>query len=147
MRDAVLTHGAGADALIMAAAVADFRPAVVAEQKIKKAPDADDAPTLELVRNPDILLAVHEQPAEQRPRIVVGFAAESEHLRDHARDKLRRKGLNLLVANDISAADAGFNVDTNRVILFDDAGGEEALDLMSKTRVAEHLIGRIAALL
>lgn len=146
MLDAVLTHTADAHALIMAAAVADFRPAAVAEQKIKKTDD-DSGLTLELMRNPDILLAVKTQREQTGfPRMTIGFAAESENLLANAESKLRRKGLHLLVANDISASDAGFSVDTNRVIIFDAAGGREDLSLTSKTRVAETIIQRVIKL-
>jgi phosphopantothenoylcysteine decarboxylase/phosphopantothenate--cysteine ligase len=147
MLDAVLKAVQGADALVMAAAVADFRPAQVAEQKIKKQDDGT-SPTIELARNPDILLEVRQQrEATGWPRIAVGFAAESENLLANAGDKLARKGLDLLVANDISAPDAGFAVDTNRVIILDSAGGQQPLDLMSKARVGEMVMARIAALL
>lgn len=147
MLDAVLTHISGADALIMAAAVADFRPEQVAAQKIKKTDDSDGL-TLHLTRNPDILAAVRDQrPTSGVPRVVVGFAAESQDLIANAQAKLTRKGVDLLAANDISASDAGFAVDTNRVILLDAAGGQEVLPLMSKAQVAERIIERVAALL
>jgi phosphopantothenoylcysteine decarboxylase/phosphopantothenate--cysteine ligase len=147
MLDAVLTHISGADALIMAAAVADFRPEQVAAQKIKKTDDSDGL-TLHLTRNPDILAAVRDQrPTSGVPRVVVGFAAESQDLIANAQAKLTRKGVDLLAANDISASDAGFAVDTNRVILLDAAGGQEVLPLMSKAQVAERIIARVAALL
>lgn len=147
MLDAVLQAVQGADALVMAAAVADFRPAQVAEQKIKKKDDGAGL-TIELARNPDILLEVHQQRAATGwPRVAVGFAAESENLLANAGDKLARKGLDLLVANDISAPDAGFAVDTNRVIILDAAGGQQHLDLMSKTQVSETIMARVAALL
>lgn len=148
MREAVLAAVPGADVLIMAAAVADFRPAEVAAQKIKKAADSDAAPTLRLVRTPDILLHVKEQRAQTGwPRCVVGFAAESEELIAHAQEKLARKGADLFVANDISATDAGFEVDTNRVLLLGADGTREALALASKTRIAEAVIQRVAELL
>ncbi len=133
------------DALIMAAAVADFRPTDAAEHKIKKSDDP--MLTLQLVQNPDILLGVAEQrQTTGSPRVVVGFAAESQQLETYAREKLDRKGLDLLVANDISAADAGFDVDTNRVLIFDRGGArEEAAG--SKAQVAEVVIARVAALL
>jgi len=148
MLDAVLDHAQDADALIMAAAVADFRPKTVAAQKIKKKDDSDDAPTLELSRNPDILVAVREARAKSGfPRLTVGFAAESQELLANARAKLERKGLDLLVANDITAKDAGFEVDTNRVTILDAAGKQESVALSSKTLVAERLIERVAGLL
>lgn len=147
MLRAVLDHTRDADALIMAAAVADFRPQAVAEQKIKK-PDDDSGLDLPLARNPDILLAVKAQRIDSGfPRAVVGFAAESEHLLANARAKLERKGLDLLAANDIAASDAGFEVDTNRVILLDVDGGQEALPLANKAVVSEQIMSRVASLL
>jgi phosphopantothenoylcysteine decarboxylase/phosphopantothenate--cysteine ligase len=145
LRDAVLAAADTADALIMAAAVADFRPRTAAEHKIKKAGSA--GLTIELAQNPDILLDVKAHREETSyPRIVVGFAAESEHAVEHGREKLIRKGLDMLVVNDITASDAGFDVDTNRVILLT-TDSAEPLDLMSKANVSEAIIARVAALL
>ncbi len=81
------------------------------------------------------------------PRVVVGFAAESEDLLRNAEAKLRAKGLDLIAANDITAPDAGFGTDTNRVTLLDRGGGQQALGLLSKARVAEAVIARVADLL
>jgi phosphopantothenoylcysteine decarboxylase / phosphopantothenate---cysteine ligase len=146
MLEAVLTHTHNAHALIMAAAVADFRPSQAATQKIKKTDD-DSGLTVELTRNPDILLAVKTQREQTGfPHITVGFAAESENLLANAESKLRRKGLDLLVANDITAPDAGFSVDTNRVVIFDRAGHQQELPLVSKTRVAEIIIEHVIEL-
>lgn len=143
MAEAVLAV-ADADALIMAAAVADFRPAQVADQKIKKAA----VPLVELETTVDILSAVAERrEATGRPTVVVGFAAESENLIENAREKVFRKKLSLIVANDISAKDAGFSVDTNRVTLIGSGGGVEPLPLMSKEQVAEVVLERVAGLL
>lgn len=148
MLAAVLHHTAQADALIMAAAVADFRPAEVARQKIKKALDTADAPTLHLVRTPDILLEIKRQREQTHwPRVVVGFAAESQDLLANARAKLERKGADLFVANDITASDAGFGADTNRVTLLYADGMQRPLDLASKTRVSEEVLRAVAALL
>jgi phosphopantothenoylcysteine decarboxylase/phosphopantothenate--cysteine ligase len=148
MCDAVLEHTKQADALLMAAAVADFRTENVADQKIKKKDDSEDGLRLELVRNPDILLAVKEQREKiGSPRVAVGFAAESEHLVENAVSKLKRKGLDLLIANDISASDAGFDVDTNRAIILDKGGGEEVLTLASKAIISEAILIRVGDLL
>ena len=148
MQQAVLEHIATADALLMAAAVADFRPQTRATQKIKKKDDSDDAPTIILSRTPDILLSVKDRRAVTgRPYVVVGFAAESEQLLTHARAKLERKGLDLLIANDITAPDAGFEVDTNRVIILGADGSQTPLALASKTRIAEAIVSRVAHLL
>jgi len=144
MQHAVLQHIADADALIMAAAVADFRPRNTADQKIKKS----DELTLVLDKNPDILLSVYEQRRSTHTlKVVVGFAAESQNLADYARDKLKRKGLDLLVANDISAPDAGFDVDTNRVLIFDAQGGAPQELADSKAKISEVIIERVAQLL
>lgn len=148
MLKAVLKESAQADALIMAAAVADFRPAVTAVQKIKKTDDPSEVPTIQLTRTADILMEVKAQRAQTgSPKVAVGFAAESEHLLTNARAKLERKGLDLLVANDISAPDAGFEVDTNRVVILSQQAEPEAVALASKTLIAERIVARVAALL
>jgi len=145
MADAVLDACQTADALLMAAAVADFRPAHSAHQKIKK---GQGTPTLELVRNPDILLEVAQQKERNgNPDVVVGFAAETENLLHNAREKLNAKRLHLIVANDVSANDAGFAAETNRVTLLDRDGGAETLPLMSKTEVAARVVDRVIAAL
>jgi phosphopantothenoylcysteine decarboxylase/phosphopantothenate--cysteine ligase len=133
MLDAVLAHAAQASALVMAAAVADYRPEQVAQQKLKREQQATLA--LTLTRNPDILLAVAERKAQTGyPRVTIGFAAESQALLANAQSKLHRKKLDLLVANDISAPDAGFFVDTNRVLLVSPTVVQE-LPLQSKAAV------------
>lgn len=137
MCDAVLAYACTSpvDALIMAAAVADFRPAEVSAQKIKKGDG--ESPALVLARNPDILMEVAKQ--SQRPRMTIGFAAESQDLLENARTKLDHKKLDLIVANDITAQDAGFSAETNRVLLITQEGVEE-LPLMAKEEVAQRLI-------
>lgn len=141
MRDAVLEACNSADAVVMAAAVADFQPATVSEQKIKKR-EGMEGLTLELVRTPDIL-------AELKPRrlVKVGFAAETNDLLANAREKLERKGLDLIAANDVSATDAGFGVDTNRVTLISRDGATDSLPLMSKYEAANAILDRVSALL
>ncbi len=134
MRDAVLAAVPECDILVMAAAVADFRPAEVVGQKIKK--EAAGL-TLRLERTPDILAEVAvERERGGRPGLVIGFAAETEDLLRHARAKLEAKRLDLIVANDVSSPDSGFGVDTNRVILLDRHGLEQALPLLPKEEVA-----------
>ncbi|MCO5175733.1 MAG: bifunctional phosphopantothenoylcysteine decarboxylase/phosphopantothenate--cysteine ligase CoaBC [Thermomicrobiales bacterium] len=135
MRDAVATHAAGADALIMAAAVADYRPASVAEDKIKK---SDDDLVIQLVRNPDILATV-ETPGTIR----VGFAAETTNHEAYARDKLARKNLDFIVLNDARAA---MGADSNAVTLFFRDGRSESLGEASKAAVAEQIMQRVADL-
>jgi len=151
MRDAVLKAIKLTDVLIMAAAVADFRPVTVAEQKIKKKTDSNIGMSIDLVRTPDILADVamykNHTPQKNRPRVTVGFAAESENLLDNAEGKLKRKKLDMIVANDISATDAGFGVDSNRVTLLFADGTKEALPLMSKHSVAEIILDKTVALL
>jgi phosphopantothenoylcysteine decarboxylase/phosphopantothenate--cysteine ligase len=145
MQHAVLESIGGADALIMAAAVADFRPQSSAPQKIKK---QAESLALNLVRTPDILAAVAERrSAEGHPRAVIGFAAETRDVLENAREKLARKKLDLIAANDVSAVDSGFEVDTNRVTLLDASGGMDTLPLMSKPAVAEKIMDRLAAML
>jgi phosphopantothenoylcysteine decarboxylase/phosphopantothenate--cysteine ligase len=145
MLEAVLAHLPQTDALLMAAAVADFRPVQPSEQKIKK---EGRRISIELELNPDILKTVAiEREKHPYPAVVVGFAAESQTLLQNAQAKLVAKKLDLIVANDISAPDAGFAVDTNRVSLIDPSGAIETLPLLSKAEVAERVIQRVAALL
>jgi phosphopantothenoylcysteine decarboxylase/phosphopantothenate--cysteine ligase len=141
MRDAVISQCADADALIMAAAVADYQPAETVGEKIKR--QNTEALTLPLVRTPDILGELGSRPG----LVKVGFAAESHELLRYARQKIADKQLDLIVANDITASDAGFSVDTNRVVILDPDGGQEELPLMSKYEVAWHILDRVAALL
>src|SRR5512138_81791 len=143
MLEAVLQEAAASDALVMAAAVADFRPKNISRNKLKK---ADGIPQVELEATEDILKAVASL-GPKRPRLVVGFAAESRDLLENAAHKLKSKGLDFIAANDISANDAGFAVETNRVTLLFADGRQEALSLMSKAEVAEVILGRVAKLL
>ena len=143
MLDALLKESA--DALIMTAAVADFKPKHVAKDKIKK---RDGIPQIELEVAPDILKTVSGSPVgKKRFKVVVGFAAESQDLLENASDKLKSKGLDFIAANDISSKDAGFGVDTNRITLLFANGNKESLPLMSKTEAAEKIIEHIARLL
>ncbi len=125
----------------MAAAVADFRPKSAATEKMKS---RDGAPRLELEATDDVLKALANG---SRPRVVVGFAAKSRDLLQNASGKLKAKRLDLIVANDITATDAGFGTDTNRVTLIDSSGKTEALALASKAEVADILIARLSRLL
>ena len=146
MADAVLAACADADALIMAAAVADFRPETEADQKIKRS--GREGYSFTLSKTVDILAAVAEQKTKTgKPTITVGFAAETQNLLENAREKLEKKRLSFIVANDVSASDAGFFVDTNRVTIMDAGGGIEQLPLMSKVEVAEAVCERIERLL
>ncbi|MCC6499219.1 MAG: bifunctional phosphopantothenoylcysteine decarboxylase/phosphopantothenate--cysteine ligase CoaBC [Anaerolineales bacterium] len=145
MLDAVLSQSSDAEVLIMAAAVADFRPKNAAQDKMKK---ESGVPQVELEGTEDILKAVAGRRSEmKRLKVVVGFAAESRDLLENAANKLESKRLDLIAANDISASDAGFSVETNRVTLLFADGRKEALPLMSKMDTAETMIERIAGLL
>jgi phosphopantothenoylcysteine decarboxylase / phosphopantothenate---cysteine ligase len=145
MLEAVLTASAQSDALIMAAAVADFRPRVTAKDKIKK---EGGIPQIELEATEDILKTVAtNRSGRECPRVVVGFAAESRDLLENASHKLRSKGLDFIAANDISASSAGFSVETNQVTLLFQDGRKEVLPLMSKTEVAEIILGWVSKLL
>ena len=141
MREAVLAEYAAADVVIMSAAVADYRPQAVAAEKIKK---SDDELVLHLVRNPDILLELGQKKQQQ---VLVGFAAETCNVEEYARKKLAKKNLDFIVANDVSAKDAGFAVDNNRVQLFFRDGQSESYPLMSKRQLADIIIDKTAALL
>lgn len=143
MLTAVVGAVEDADVLIMAAAVADFKPAEQADEKIKK---AGGVPTLTLEPTLDVLGAVAALP-QSRPRLMVGFAAESQNLLENAQSKLSAKQLDLIVANDISAPQAGFDVDTNRVTLLRADGEKRDLPLMSKAEVAERVLGVVVDLL
>lgn len=127
-----------ADIVIKAAAVADYRPHDVAAQKIKK--KTDDALTVVMDKNPDIL---KELGARKKQQILVGFAAETQNLLENAREKIVKKNLDMIVANDVTAAGAGFNADTNIVkFLFPD-GRVCSLEQMPKTAVAEKLLDTV----
>jgi phosphopantothenoylcysteine decarboxylase/phosphopantothenate--cysteine ligase len=144
MREAVRGELAAATIVIKAAAVADFRPASPSRQKIKKEDlGPGQAPTLELVPNPDILAEICREKGD---RVVVGFAAESHDVVDAARRKLVRKGCDLLDANDDSRSDAGFGVDSNAVIFVWPGGETEELPLLSKQEVAMELFDRVEKL-
>jgi phosphopantothenoylcysteine decarboxylase/phosphopantothenate--cysteine ligase len=145
MRDQVLKALPGSAVLIMAAAVADFRPSAAADHKVKK---ADGVPQIDLESTPDILSEVLvERERSGYPQVSVGFAAESKDLLTNAKRKLEEKHLDLIVANDISSPDAGFAVDTNRVTILDAGGGKEVLPLISKVEVAQFVLERIIGLL
>ncbi len=149
MRDEVLTAvtgggvGPGADVLVMAAAVADFRPVRAAETKLTRGGPL----TLELEPTEDILAEISRRATDLLPRpVLVGFAAETGSF-DRAVEKLARKGVDLLVANDVSEPGSGFGTETNRVVVLDRAGGRDDWPLLTKREVADRLLDRVAALL
>jgi phosphopantothenoylcysteine decarboxylase/phosphopantothenate--cysteine ligase len=144
LADAVEARAAHARVIVMSAAVADQRPAARADQKVKKR-DGDEQ--LTLVRTPDILAGLGERfsQAAQRP-LLVGFAAETEQVEQNALGKLQRKNLDLIVANDVSAAGAGFASEANRVVILERSGARsEAAG--SKLQVADAIWDRVKALL
>jgi phosphopantothenoylcysteine decarboxylase/phosphopantothenate--cysteine ligase len=144
MRDVVLRAAEHADAVIMAAAVADYTPVAPAEEKIAKT----DAPlTLTLQRTPDILADLGRVSARRpTPLVLVGFAAETGDLLRKAREKRARKHVDLIVANDVTTPGAGFEVETNAVTIIG-ADQEQTLPLQSKARVAEAILDRVEQLL
>ena len=131
-----------ADIFIASAAVADYRPARVAESKLKKDPSSGEGFTLSMVRNPDILATLASHP--QRPWCV-GFAAETDRLLEYASDKLQRKNLDLIIANDVSQPGIGFNSDENAVTLIDRALQHHHLPCASKQKLARQIIAHIAS--
>ncbi len=142
MRDAVARELRDADVLIMAAAPADFRATEVAAQKIKK---SSAPPSLKLSPTPDILASTVD--ARRAGSVIVGFALETNDVMTHAREKLARKQLDLVVVNDATEEGAGFGVDTNRVTLIGRDGAEERVALMPKRELADVILDRVVALL
>jgi phosphopantothenoylcysteine decarboxylase/phosphopantothenate--cysteine ligase len=144
MHQAVMARAADMDVVVMAAAVADYMPADRAEQKVAK---SGDTLTLRLKRTPDILGDLGQRRvAEGGGPVLIGFAAETEHVVASATAKRERKHADLIVANDVSRADAGFDVDTN-VVTIVGPDGAEPLPLQSKTRVAAEILNRVEKLL
>jgi phosphopantothenoylcysteine decarboxylase/phosphopantothenate--cysteine ligase len=142
MHGVVAHRVADADVVVMAAAVADFRPKAVADRKLKK---RDGVPEVVLEPTVDILEAIGR--AKRRGQIVVGFSAETEELEANARAKLVGKHVDLMVANDVAAPDSGFEVDTNRAVLLDSTGRERELPLLTKDALAAVIVDAIAELL
>jgi phosphopantothenoylcysteine decarboxylase / phosphopantothenate---cysteine ligase len=145
MRDAVRERAAEANVIIMAAAVADYRPAAAQPHKLKR---SEARITLELEPTPDILAELGREDAQHAVanRILVGFAAETQALADNARSKLARKGADMIVANDVTQEGAGFDTDTNIVTLFTRDGREIPLPKLSKFEVANRILDRIIEL-
>ena len=141
MHAAVMERAPGRDVVIMSAAVADYTPAEKSPQKVKK---SDGPVTITLNRTKDILGDLGKLPSrkQQRLPVLVGFAAETSDVVSSAQEKLKQKGVDLVVANDVSRADAGFDVDTNAVTLVT-AGGAEELPLQAKSAVAAKILDRV----
>ena len=138
LREAVLKHFPKADVVISAAAVADYRPESRAARKIKK--ESIKGLTIRLVRNPDILGELGKTKGE---KVLVGFAAETNQMIANAREKLRRKNLDLIVANDVTKKDSGFEVDTNIVSIISRDGKITSLPKLSKVGVAERILREV----
>lgn len=141
MHDVVLANFDQTDAVIMAAAISDFRPRETTAAKIKK---TDAPPAIELVLNPDILKALAERKKQQ---VLVGFAAETDNLLVYARKKMSDKGLDMIVANLIGEPSSGFGADTNWCVLIHKSGAEEEIPLLSKEDVARIILDKVAELL
>jgi phosphopantothenoylcysteine decarboxylase/phosphopantothenate--cysteine ligase len=138
MAAAMLAAAPAADVIVMAAAVADFRPKVAAGTKLKK---ADGVPEITLEPTPDILKLLGRQ---KRPdQLLVGFAAETDDVRANAAAKLAAKQVDLMVGNDVRSDDSGFEVDTNRAVLLDAHGGVDEVGLLSKTALADTILDRV----
>ena len=138
MHDAVVSRAAQADVVVMAAAVADFRPKAIADQKLKK---GDGVPDVVLEPTTDILAALGR--AKRAGQYLVGFAAETERIVEHAQAKLAAKNVDLMVANDVSADDSGFEVDTNRAVLLDSSGRATELPLLTKDALAGVILDHV----
>ncbi len=139
MQAALQRECADAHAVIMAAAVADWRPETISDQKVKKG--AANRWQIDLVKNPDIVAGIACEGL-----IKVGFAAESQDLIENALAKIHSKNLHFIAVNDITAEDSGFGTDTNKVLLLDRYGNEDSLPLMTKYEVAHRILDRMAAL-
>jgi len=137
MKNAVIDEFYNADIIIKAAAVSDYRPKNIHEQKIKK---SDDGLTLELVRNPDILFELGKKKGE---RILVGFAAETQDLIENARKKLKSKNLDMIVANDLTLEGSGFDTDTNIATIISSDGNIEKLKKMRKKELSHIILDKI----
>jgi phosphopantothenoylcysteine decarboxylase / phosphopantothenate---cysteine ligase len=142
MHDAVMPLADKAEVVIKAAAVADYRPARYHDRKVKK--ETEDLATVELVRTPDILA---DLGAAKNGRVLIGFAAETDLHEEHGRDKLERKGLDLVVVNRVDVADAGFSVDTNRAVLLFADGRRVEVPLTTKAQMAALICDEVEALL
>ena len=139
MRDAFMERFEEADIAVMCAAVADYRPEVVADRKIKR--EKDDIPVITLVKNPDIAAEAGRKKREDQ--ILVGFALETDNAVANAQDKLARKNLDMIVLNSLSEQ-TGFGVDTNKVTVIERSGTSTTFDLKSKVEVAKDIVNLIS---
>jgi phosphopantothenoylcysteine decarboxylase/phosphopantothenate--cysteine ligase len=138
MHDAVMARASSCDVVVMAAAVADFTPVAVSERKLKK---RDGVPVVELRQTPDILSALGD--AKPTSQSLVGFAAETHEVREHALEKLRAKNADLLVANDVAKEGVGFEHDTNEVVILSADGGTRNVPLTDKRSVARAVLDAV----
>ena len=145
MQAAVHRECADADVLVMAAAVADYRPAAAADQKMKKR-EGTAGTTIELTENPDII-GTTPVTSSRGSLLKIAFAAETQNLIENAAAKMKSKGARFIVANDVTATDAGFGSDDNRVTILDDDGGRADLPLMTKYAVGHAILDRVRPLL
>lgn len=145
MYEAVMARADGQALIVMTAAVADYRPKAPAKKKLKKE-KLGESTSIDLTANPDILAALPKRAYQRRQPVIVGFAAETDDVEKRAVDKRRKKGCDLLVANDVSEAGSGFGTDTNRVLLVD-GDGVEALPLLTKDEVADKILDRARGLI
>jgi phosphopantothenoylcysteine decarboxylase/phosphopantothenate--cysteine ligase len=141
MHQAVTEKFTQMDAVVMAAAVSDYRPKEAAAEKVKKSSDNN---VLELERTEDILLLLGQL---KKGQVLIGFAAETENLLENAKEKLQQKNLDFIVANDLTVADAGFGSDTNEVAILWPGGKVETLPLESKDLIAMQIWNRVERLL
>lgn len=141
MKEALQSRTAASELVVMVAAVADYRPASIAAAKIKK--KAGAGLTLVLEENDDILAGLAKVAGS---RVLVGFAAETDDVVGHAREKLVRKGLDLVVANDVTRPGAGFETETNAAVLVDRDGGQEETGMITKDQLADRILDRAIAL-
>lgn len=142
MKDAVLENFSSSDIIIMAAAVSDYRLKNISKQKIKK---TNDLLILELVKNPDILFELSK--LDKKNKIIVGFAAETNDLETNALEKLHKKKLDMIIANDVSRKDSGFSSPNNKVIIYYKNGEKQDLPLMSKNKVSKYILSKIVEII
>jgi phosphopantothenoylcysteine decarboxylase/phosphopantothenate--cysteine ligase len=142
MEAAIVPIAAAHDVIVMAAAVADFRPANIADHKIKKGESGDAVPTIVLEPTHDFLVDLGATKPDGQ--VLVGFAAETSDVLANARGKLERKNLDLIVANDVAAPGCGFEHDTNAVTILGADGSIDEVTITDKRSVARHLLDRVA---
>ncbi|MRS03182.1 bifunctional 4'-phosphopantothenoylcysteine decarboxylase/phosphopantothenoylcysteine synthetase, partial [bacterium] len=141
MLESVVQECATADVLVMSAAIADFRPLKSEKEKIKKSTGFS---SIALEPTKDVLVEISKKKEKTGfPRIVIGFAAESKELNSNAKQKLAEKKLDMIVANDITKSDSGFEVDTNQVVMITKDGSTETIPLLKKNEIAEIIMDRI----